>query len=405
MGNGLTNRKFTSGKGMEKSDSRNIWLIAGGKHIDYDFSRIYKGAEAKNIIEYKISDLAQYMLNPNPIKVDRKLVGCEIHYHHSSNKIKDGLRKILPKQIHGLLKNEHVPPDVLMADCPGNEIPFKDGNLESHFNNIDELLRPYHPIIKKLLKLDRNKIADVVGVCRDIAGNDSYLNIKGNIEEKIAYVRDSILKDVDVILDKAHISDGLFEMKGFNFLSKRPMKSHWLIKFLLNGEHKACVLDSNNQIEYWVDDINLLYYLQLFEQLLKEDKKLIDSLNLCTAGKAEPFKLFFNKQLVIDYSDGHFPVIYKELFEMYNIEARQRNIVAKIIGKSQLGISFHYVPHSHLGERKMFTNISVLHNVKALESIRDDLPQLYSEINKRASITGAGKFYLLDTIRGHKDEK
>jgi len=45
-----------------------------------------------------------------------------------------------------------------------------------------------------------------------------------------------------------------------------------------------------------------------------------------------------------------------------------------------------------------------MHNFKALEPIKAALPQVYSEISKSASITEVGKFYLLDSFRGYKDD-
>ena len=53
------------------------------------------------------------------------------------------------------------------------------------------------------------------------------------------------------------------------------------------------------------------------------------------------------------------------------------------------------------GQNKLYTQISVMHNVRALEPLKNELPQLYSEINKRASFSEAGHFYLLDSIRGY----
>ena len=402
---GATDGGSPSARGGEESPRRGMWLISSGRYVDYDFSRIYKGGEAKNIREYRISDLARYMLNPNPIRVSRRLVGCEVRYRQSTSSVKDYLMKVLPIGMQLRLKRAYVPSDVFMADSRGSEAPLKNADLESHLEGIYDLLKPHDSLVRRLSKLDRSRIYGILGICRDIAGNDSYLNIEGNIEEKIDYVKDWAMKDVEVILDKAQISDGLFEMKAFDFQSKNPMNSHWLVKLTLNGEQKACVLDSNNKIAYWVDDIGLIYYIQLLQQLLKEDRELVDSLNLCVAGKAEPFKLFFNRQLAIDYKDGHFPALYKELFEAYNIQSRHKRIVAEVIGKSQLGVSFHYVPHSHADGRKLLTNVSVMHDVEALEPIREDLPQICSEIDRRSCITEVGRFYLLDSIRGHKDEK
>ena len=42
--------------------------------------------------------------------------------------------------------------------------------------------------------------------------------------------------------------------------------------------------------------------------------------------------------------------------------------------------------------------------MKALEPIRNVLPNIYSEINKRVCVSDIGRFYLLDSIKGYTDE-
>jgi hypothetical protein len=51
----------------------------------------------------------------------------------------------------------------------------------------------------------------------------------------------------------------------------------------------------------------------------------------------------------------------------------------------------------------MFTDISVLHDLRALEPLRKNLPHVYSAVVKRAVISEAGKFYLLDSINGYSN--
>jgi len=70
---------------------------------------------------------------------------------------------------------------------------------------------------------------------------------------------------------------------------------------------EACVLDSDNKVEFWIDDISLVQYMQLFDQLIKIDPKLNTSLGLCTAGKAEPLRLLFTKPFEMDYSETYLP--------------------------------------------------------------------------------------------------
>ena len=44
-----------------------------------------------------------------------------------------------------------------------------------------------------------------------------------------------------------------------------------------------------------------------------------------------------------------------------------------------------------------------MHDVKALESLRTGAPQVFAAINQRATVSEAGKYYLLENIRGRSD--
>jgi hypothetical protein len=71
----------------------------------------------------------------------------------------------------------------------------------------------------------------------------------------------------------------------------------------------------------------------------------------------------------------------------------------------QIGISFNYIPQSDSAEDKMMTLISVLHDLRALEVLRKNLPRVYDEISKYVSVSEAGKFYLLDSIEGFNHDE
>jgi hypothetical protein len=381
-----------------------IWVISRGKYIDSDSVGIDKGIRTGAEREYRISDLAKYLLDPNPIEIEKKLVGCEAHYHQSlANRLRERMGQMLPQKLQGRLKNDSAPPELIMADCDTKTPALKDRSLEAHFSKISELLRPYDPVLNKLSGLDTSKISEIMGICKDILGNPSKLNIMGSIEDKISYIEKFISQDVRIVLEKAYISDGLFEMRGFDFEFYDPRNAHRLIKFLQDGKPKYCVLNYYDEVEYCIDDIELIRYMHLLEQSIRTNPKLHTALKLCSQGHAKPLRLYFSKQLEIDYSQMNLPKIYREVFQTYDMGLAERNAILSYLNSLQFVISFNYVPQSNSAEEKLFTNISVMHDLKALEPIKDNLPHLYSEINKRAVVSEAGKFYLLDSIRGYKD--
>ena len=189
-------------------------------------------------------------------------------------------------------------------------------------------------------------------------------------------------KDVGVILNKAYIDDGLFELRGYDFLSYDPAKKFRLISYHSNGDQKACVLTGRNKIDFYVNDYHLLKQLHLLEQSLKSNPSLSKAFNLCIEGQATPIKLFFNKKLEIDYSKAALPEIYQDVFKALNVELNQKNLIKPILNYLQIGISLSYILLSDCQEDRMFTDISVLHDLRALEPLRKNLPHVYSAVVK-----------------------
>ena len=84
-----------------------VWIISRGKPVKFDLSKFCGRTQITPVMEYKISDLARYLLDPNPIEVKKILLGCEVHYQQRFiDKVREKLRRILPERMHGLLKEE-----------------------------------------------------------------------------------------------------------------------------------------------------------------------------------------------------------------------------------------------------------------------------------------------------------
>jgi hypothetical protein len=282
---------------------------------------------------------------------------------------------------------------------------LKDKDLESHLHTIYESLRSYDAVSKRLPQLDPYKIAHIIGICEDIGGNFSYLKLQGSIDDKLKYVNNYISKSVGVLLRKAHIAEGLFEMRGFDFGAYDPGRTHRLITYQKNGNQRCCVLNSNNKVDFALDDAALIKYMLLLEQSLKADVNLKNALGLCIRNQASPFKLFLNRKLEVDYSKSPFPKIYRDILKAKNIDLNQQNLIRPSLNYLQIGISFNYIPQSDSTEEKMTTLISVLHDLRALDTLRKNLPQVYDEISKYVSVSAAGKFYLLDSIEGFNHDE
>lgn len=388
---------------LENNDKHGIWIISDGMPVNLDLSNICKESISGPITEYRISELARYLLNPNPIMLEEKVVGCKVLYRKEpSGIIKKFLKKISSGNgnPHGS-DNCHI--EEIISSSKIGAPTFKDDALTAHFIKINELLKPYDPVQKKLSALDRDKVDDIKALCEDIGRNRYQLNLQGSINGKINFVANSLSKKTRVIANKAYLLNGLFEMRGFNFKGFYATNSFRLIKFTQNNQLRYCVLNANYQFEYWISENILINYMHLLEQCIQSDLKLREALMLCLKGEAKPLKLFFAKQLGQDYSDKHLPTVYREVFTTHKISQDEKDTLAETLNKFQSIVSFNFVPLSGPEKYKLCTNISVMHDFRALETIKSHLPQVYSEINKKALVSDAGKLYLLDSLRGYQN--
>ena len=395
---------MTTGDYNMSRNNSNVWIISEGRFSDIDLDLLVEGDAAGPFKEYLISDIGRYLLNPNSIEIKKKLIGGEIHNKLGPwKKFRKALYKIMPGASQRLKKNPLLSPEVIISRYKLQIPPLKDSHLESHLNQIVDQLRAYDSVTKRLVELDPRKVFQIVGICEDVGGNYSYLKLQGSIEEKIKYLGNFISRDVGVILNKAYIGDGLFELRGYDFLSFDPTRQFKLITYSVGGDQEACVLTPNNTIDFYLSDCRLLKHMHLLEQSLQSNPSLNDAFSLCQEGQATPIKLFFNKKLEIDYSKAALPEIYRDVFKTLNVELNKKNLVQPILNHLQIGISLSYVLLSDCPQEKMHTDISVLHDLRALEPLRKNLPHVYSAVVKRAMISEAGRFYLLDTINGYSN--
>lgn len=203
-------------------------------------------------------------------------------------------------------------------------------------------------------------------------------------------------------LEKVYTEPGLFELRGADFVNYDRNKSFRLVRFLLDGATRSAVLTPEGQVEFWVADYNLVHYLQLFEHTIQTNPQLQESLRDCVNDRALPLKLMFNQHLDIDYSKNELPRVCREIFKSQQPGEGETEALLSFINDRKMSISFHFLPLAG-GDGKLCTDISIMQDFRVLERIKDNMPHLYSELSKRAAISEAGKFYLLDTIRGYKD--
>jgi hypothetical protein len=197
--------------------------------------------------------------------------------------------------------------------------------------------------------------------------------------------------------------NGLFEMRGFDFSHYNTGNSYRLIKFVCNDKVQYVVLNREKKLEFEIGDNVLIQYLQLFEQSLRTDSKLRDAFELCVRREAEPLKLFFSTKREKNYSENHLPMVYRKAMHAFKISPDVKEVITDVLNRHQSIVTFNYVPSSGVGKNKLYTNISVMHDIKALEPIKSAMPELYSEIDKKTYASDVGRLYLLESLRGYQN--
>lgn len=380
---------------------KNTWIITEGKTASLDLSNICEQPVSKTVMEYRISEIAKYMLSPNPITVEEKIIGCRIKYRKSRRGGVLGSLKALFSLRHTASDQDHLTEEILSLSKIGMP-SFKDEDLNRHFIKINELLRMFDPVQKKITGLDRDRIEDVMAVCEDIGGNRYQLNLKGSINEKLQYISNSVAKRVNVVFNKSYLSKGLFEMRGYRFELFNPDNHYKLVRFMQNSQPRYCVLNMNYQFEFWVGDSELVSFMHILEQSIRTDPKLKEAITQCMKQEANPLKLFFSNKLEQSYTENYLPMTYRKVLTTFGMNQVEKAAIANMLNNHQNIVSFNYVPRSDSGKKKMCINISVLHDIRALDPIKSRMPELYSEINKQAPSSDAGKLYLLDSMRGYQ---
>jgi hypothetical protein len=373
------------------------WIISEGKLVRLDPADFDPEADRGTVKEYRISEIARYLIHPGPVEIRKRLIGCEVHT--ARNGARRLLRRLLPARANAQ-KASRRDSEVLLSGFKLRIPGMKDPDLEAHFKRIADELRGFDPFAKKIARLKTARLSHIIGVCEDIGGGYSYLKLQGSGEDKLRYLTANVGRDVRVTLHRAHLSEGLFELRGFPRASYNPANAFRLCTYTRDGESAACVLTSLGNVDFRLSDPQALKYLNLLEHTLKANPELRRAFDSCFLGSGRPLRLFFNKQLEVDYAKANLPEIYRDIFRTVAADASHRNLVKPVLNFMQTAVSLSYLPADEVGDGKLFTQMSILHDLRALEPLRKSLPALYAEMSKRAFTAEAGRFYLLDSITG-----
>lgn len=385
--------------------SEYAWIITAGKPSDIDPDAIGMRSKPKRVVEYHLSDIGRYLLFPGPIEVESRLMGCECRFKPTAW-----------NRLNNLFARGKSASDAKSRMSPGEDVrlllsrdfvtipPLKDLHLARHIDRLRGLLQPFDPVVQEIESLPMGHLLDIRGVCEDEGGHRTNIQLAGDMETKRRYIVDNLLKNVPITLQHARIADGLYEMRGLADKGYRCDHRHRLLKFHVKGGISACLLDPSGKVDFWIEDIHFLQHLQLLQQALDTNPVLKSALEECLRGQARALRLMINHDMDIDYSRHRLPGIYQKLFRALKLDGMQQEGVIRSLNSCQKGVSFSFVPQKGFGDLQAITSISVLHDVRALDPLRQKAPQLYAEISSQATLSEAGRYYLLESIKGRPDE-
>lgn len=378
----------------------NVWIVSPPRMARFAFDHPGLKTAPTTAREYRISAIGHYLISPAAFHVRKRLAGCEIHWNVSPLiRWAQPLLKLMGKQDAG-----RRPFLSLTMDFPRPAVSPADPNLRQHLDRLYDGLHPFESFHQTLEKINPSQVAYAAGICEEDAGYRSPIAIDGNPEEQLDFIQRHVGREIDVRLKQAHIADGLFEMKGFDFIHFDPRTHYRLISFVHDGVSKACVLNDDHTIAFWVDDVKLVNYLQLFEYCIQHNQRMRESLNHCIQGKAAALRLMFNHHLEIDYSRAPLPPVFQEAIGGTRLADHSDRLIKQNLNLYQIGVSFNAMALQAGGRSELCTHISILQNLRALEPIKDRLPSLFAEMARRAAQSEEGQYYLLDSICGAHHE-
>jgi hypothetical protein len=364
------------------------WVISDGKLIRMDPTEFDPEADPGIVKAYRLSEIGRYLLNPGPIEVRKRLVGCEVH--RAPNRL----------GFLGRASQRAQKAEIILSGVKLKLPALKDPALETHLKRMIDELRAFDPFGNKLAHLDTRKVSHLVGICEDGGGGHSYLKLQGSTDDKIRYLHSHVGRDVRVTIHRAHISEGLFELRGFPAAGFSPANTCTLYLYSREGQPAACVLTALGNLDFRLPAPQAINYLSLLENTLNFSPGFRRAFDACFAGGARPVRLVFNRQLEVDYSKASFPEVYRDVFRTAKAAATHCNLVKPVLNYLQTTVALSYLPSGRSGDERLLTHMCILHDLRAIEPLRKSLPAVYAEMNRRAFSTEAGRFYILDSITG-----
>jgi hypothetical protein len=144
------------------------WIISEGKAVRLDPADFDPDADRGTVKEYRISEIARYLIHPGPVEIRKRLIGCEVHTARSG--ARRLLRRLLPARANAQKASRRRDSEVLVSGFKLRIPGMKDPDLDAHFKRMADELRGFDPFARKISRLKTARLSHIIGVCEDIGG-------------------------------------------------------------------------------------------------------------------------------------------------------------------------------------------------------------------------------------------
>jgi len=91
------------------------------------------------------------------------------------------------------------------------------------------------------------------------------------------------------------------------------------------------VLSPLGTLDFRLPDPHTAKYAILLENILKFCTEFRKVFEACFRGGARPVRLFFNRQIEVDYSKANLPEVYRDVFRSSETAPSNRNLVKPVL--------------------------------------------------------------------------
>ncbi|HLC15850.1 MAG TPA: hypothetical protein VJL89_06455 [Thermodesulfovibrionia bacterium] len=370
---------------MEQIDKSSVWVITKGRQTTKDLKQILSVKENISGYDYRISDLGNYLLKPNPLSIERTVIGYELFYKPASR-----------FALFGLKKKETQPNSKQFISTLNIKSTERDPYLKNHLGAFNSAIARHDAIISQLEHLDLRKVQKIHALYEDVDGTVYSVPVAGNPEEQRNFIIDNNGKKIKIIWNNGPcVDEGIFNLKTKEFSEYNSQNWYGLFLFEDQGERKGLVY-SEDEVLYWLNDTCMVRYLMILQHALDMDNEFYNTIHSCIQGENQPLYIEFNQKSANDVLSRYIPGTYDTAFKLLNISEEEQKLIIRSLDHYIENIGLKYISNSEDDSQNIMMKVTFLHDQAGTDSIKEINPTLYHTINNISKESEIGRYYVME---------